>query len=76
MRDLRGVVDLPRYGRDSKIDQPPGPGVDLQQLARICRAQQLGLEIGIRLLDELDGLFHPFDFHAPIMAMGCDNFSR
>jgi hypothetical protein len=56
--ELRGIVELAGQGGDPERGQPLGPGVGVEQLPGGRTAEKLGLEIGVRLLEQLDGLLH------------------
>jgi hypothetical protein len=63
-RKRGGIIDLSCQGRDPERDQPLSLGVARQQLPGPGHLQELGLEVRVRLLEQLDCLVDGSEFHA------------
>jgi hypothetical protein len=61
---VRCIVDLARERRDAECGELLGAGIVLELAACGLAAQELGFEVGIGLLEKLDGLIDERTIHS------------
>jgi hypothetical protein len=71
-RELSSIIELARQIGDPEVDEPSRAGIGREQCARDRSRQQLGLKIGVGLLQQLDCLIDERLVHTLILTRECD----